>query len=722
MPPAPADIISRQARVMAADVVFGPFRSVQVNVDGANNNIVGDAANEPTIAIDPTRPNRIAICWRQFDSIASSFRQAGRAHSQNGGQSWTFPGSLSPGLFRSDPVLMSDADGVFYFSSLPSGTSVVVYKSLDQGVTWLPEVPAFGGDKQWIAVDRTSGIGRGNLYQIWNVQFSCCPPNDFTRSINEAASFQGPFAVPTPSMKWGTMDVGHDGTLHLAGSNLGQTGHLFTKSLNAQNPAVNPTFTPPQAIALGGVIPFGGASTPNPAGLMGQTWIATDHSSGATRGNIYVLQSLDPPGTDPMDIMFIRSTDGGNTWTAPRRVNDDPVGNNAWQWFGTMSVAPNGRIDVIWNDTRNTGSFRLSETRYTFSLNAGDTWSPSVVMTPVWDSHIGWPQQNKIGDYYHMISDNGGASLAYATTFNGEEDVYFLRIPRDCNSNGVEDPVDIAGGVSEDCNANAIPDECEPSADCNANGNPDMCDIAEHISADCDGNLVPDECETGACAPSPAPQLAVLGARNRYLSLEFGGPCRAQAVRVIFENLPSPYHVWNGASFWLTAPDEVSELSGNGAGDPAIAPTSWFAGLTCTGPAFLDWPSLGTVNVHHEGIVPGGLYRVQVIDAACPIIEANFSPALDVTNPRWGDMSGAFNVISQTWTGADGSVDVTVDATACLEKFRNSMSAPAKARADVEPRRTDLKISINDVTRILDAFRGLPYPFVPSTADPCDAS
>ena len=35
------------------------------------------------------------------------------------------------------------------------------------------------------------------------------------------------------------------------------------------------------------------------------------------------------------------------------RVNDDPEGNGAWQWSAMVSVAPNGRIDAVWNDTRN---------------------------------------------------------------------------------------------------------------------------------------------------------------------------------------------------------------------------------------------------------------------------------------------------------------------------------------------------------------------------------
>src|SRR4051812_34101806 len=41
----------------------GPFISYQVNVDGNNQNITGDAANEPSIAVDPTNHNKMAIGW-----------------------------------------------------------------------------------------------------------------------------------------------------------------------------------------------------------------------------------------------------------------------------------------------------------------------------------------------------------------------------------------------------------------------------------------------------------------------------------------------------------------------------------------------------------------------------------------------------------------------------------------------------------------------------------
>jgi len=110
--PPQAPLRSEQQRAAAvAPIVRGRFTSVQVNINGNGDDILNDAANEPSIAVDPNDRNKIAIGWRQFDTILNNFRQAGIAYSQDGGTTWTFPGVLDPGQFRSDPVLAADADG-----------------------------------------------------------------------------------------------------------------------------------------------------------------------------------------------------------------------------------------------------------------------------------------------------------------------------------------------------------------------------------------------------------------------------------------------------------------------------------------------------------------------------------------------------------------------------------------------------------------------------------
>ena len=447
----------------AARKTMGSYQSTQVNVDDAGNNIVDDDANEPSIAVDQKKPNRMAIGWRQFDTITSNFRQAGVGYSSDGGRSWVFPGVLDPGVFRSDPVLEAAADGTFYYNSLTVNPdySCDVFTSSSAGSSWSPPVYAYGGDKAWMAVDRTAGIGEGNIYAAWDYA-GCCGDNWFNRSTDGAQSFEYP--VPIPSFPyWGVTTVGPDGSVYVAGTT--------SYSIDAFAVAVSTTVADPGAplgfdaaypVVLGGALEYGIDPGPNPGGLLGQVWIAVDHSGGATHGNVYVLASVNPPGADPLDVHFARSDDGGATWSVPVRVNDDPAGTNAWQWFGTMAVAPNGRIDVIWNDSRNDPGGFDSELFYAFSLDGGVSWSANEPLSPAWDPHLGWPDQNKIGDYYDMVSDLVGAHVAYAATFNGEQDVYYLRIgDYDCNGNGVGDAIDIQIGTSVDNNDNGIPDECE---------------------------------------------------------------------------------------------------------------------------------------------------------------------------------------------------------------------------------------------------------------------
>jgi hypothetical protein len=460
-----------------APVQRASFASFQVNVDANGANISGDAASEPSIAVDPTNPSRLAIGWRQFDTVSSNFRQAGWGHSQDGGRTWTFPGVLEPGVFRSDPVLDSDASGNFYYNSVSvvgNAYGCAVFKSTDHGVTWGPAVPAFGGDKAWMAIDRTASQGAGHVYTAWSVFANCCGNDTFSRSTDGAQSFSLPVPIPDRPI-WGTLDVSTSGTLFVGGrSSQSYSVFVAARSSNAKNAGVTPSFDLSKSVDLGGsLVYYQGSGTPNPGGLLGQVELAVDRSSGPTAGYVYMLCSVDPPGPDPLDVHFVRSTDNGATWSTPVRVNDDPTNNGAWQWFGTMSVAPNGRIDVVWNDTRNTAQASLCELYGSSSTDGGASWSPSQPLSPVWNSHIGWPNQEKIGDYYDMVSDLVGADLAYSATFNGEQDVYHLRIgDYDCNQNGVGDALDIASGTSPDLNLNGIPDECECLAESYCQGAP----------------------------------------------------------------------------------------------------------------------------------------------------------------------------------------------------------------------------------------------------------
>jgi hypothetical protein len=419
------DLRKSQERSPAYHFSTNNIITTQVNVDANGQNIVGDAANEPSIAVDPTDHNRIAIGWRQFNSVTSNFRQAGYGFTTNGGQTWTFPGVIEPGIFRSDPVLDTDADGNFYYNSLTNDPDFYckVFKSSTGGSSWDGGTDAHGGDKQWMTIDKTASPGTGHIYAYWTRFYSVCPPGFFTRSTDSGGSFQNCITIPNDPY-WGTLMVGPNGDLYIGGT-IGNN-FLVAKSTNAQISGQSVTWDMATVVNLDGSIANGYG--PNPGGLLGQTSIAVDTSDGPYQGNVYLLCSVERNSNpDPLDVMFTRSTNGGVNWSSPIKINDDP-GTSAYQWFGTMSVAPNGRIDVIWLDTRDNPGSNISALYYSNSKDGGSTWSTNERLSDYFDPHVGWPQQNKMGDYFHMVSDSNGANLAWAATFNNEQDVYYSYI------------------------------------------------------------------------------------------------------------------------------------------------------------------------------------------------------------------------------------------------------------------------------------------------------
>ena len=428
MPPAPPRKIETSPRVISQ---FGVFTSYQANVDASGNNILGDAANEPAIAVDPTDSNKITIGWRQFDSIQSDFRQGGWGYTTDAGVHWTFPGVLEPGVFRSDPVTHSDEIGTFFYLSLLGDNFCDdVWRSTNGGQSWLQGGPGHGGDKEWFTIDKTGGPGHGFQYQFWSGFFPC-DSGEFSRSTDGGLTWMSPINVPNDT-DTGALDVDTNGNLFIGGSDFsGQFRCL--RSSNAQIGNQTPTFDQNTLVNLGGFLIQGGI---NGIGLCGQTFIAIDRSGTATNNNIYMLASVVPNGQSTTEVMLAGSTDGGVTFSAPVRINDDANHQSKWHYFGTLSVAPTGRIDVVWYDTRNAANNIDSQLFYSYSTDAGLTWAPNIAVSDAFNPQAGFPQNEKIGDYVTIVSDNTGGNVAYAATFNvnpnavggHEQDVYYVRV------------------------------------------------------------------------------------------------------------------------------------------------------------------------------------------------------------------------------------------------------------------------------------------------------
>ena len=416
-------------------------RGVQINTDSQGRDVAGDAANEPTFAVSPVDPNRIVVGWRQFPTINSDARFAGLAWSDDGGLTFTSGGTLTPpanypNAQQTDPLVKVNAQGVFYYWSevFRPAFAEFMYRSTDGGQTWATpasiEDPT-SGDKPWLAIDNTGGIGDGHLYGGWN-HFDLggyC----YVESTDHGATW-------TPSVRiadaGGTqwmmhMVVGPAGEVYAAWKNYRDNAIVITKSINARDPNTPTTFN---AFGNGGRdgldLRIDAANDPgflniNPTGFH-QMYLGVDSSGGPRHGWVYALWPDNR--RDSADLIFARSADGGFTWETGIRVNDD--GPGAIQWMPAMSVAPNGRIDVVWFDTRNDSGHQVpwSQLFYSYSTDGGTNWAPSRAVTEAFNTTIGWPQQDKIGDYMESVSEAGSASVVYPATFNGGQDLWFMRL------------------------------------------------------------------------------------------------------------------------------------------------------------------------------------------------------------------------------------------------------------------------------------------------------
>jgi hypothetical protein len=84
------------------------------------------------------------------------------------------------------------------------------------------------------------------------------------------------------------------------------------------------------------------------------------------------------------DIAFSRTTDGGVTWSAPIRINDDIQGNGIDQFQPTIAVRADGTIGVTWLDRRlDQPDYYFYDLFYAQSTDGGLTWSQNQRVSDV---------------------------------------------------------------------------------------------------------------------------------------------------------------------------------------------------------------------------------------------------------------------------------------------------------------------------------------------------
>lgn len=130
-------------------------------------------------------------------------------------------------------------------------------------------------------------------------------------------------------------------------------------------------------------------------------------------------------------VLYRRSTDGGKTWSDAQVMNDTDPGKFTYAGNPNIAVAPDGRIDVAWWDTRNDPGIAANDVYYSSSSDGGATWSEDVRVTDrVIDRRIGVFAGNyDVAGPPGIASTNQYAVLGWDDTRHGDvvtntQDIY----------------------------------------------------------------------------------------------------------------------------------------------------------------------------------------------------------------------------------------------------------------------------------------------------------
>lgn len=316
--------------------------------------------NETSIIIDPKDTNRMV----GGANLNNYF------YSSDGGRTWN-AGKLTSGYgVWGDPAMMVDTSGAFYFFHLSNPSNgnwidrIVAQKSVDGGKSW-SDGSYFGltktangakaQDKHWITVDRKTNT----IYATWTQfdKYGSPAPDDssiirFTKSSDGGISWSTPIRINKISgdcidddntVEGAVPAVGPDGQIYVCWA--GPSGLVFDRSSDGGKTWLDDDIFVSD-IGGGWAYDIPGIDRAN-----GMPVTVCDLSSGPHRGTIYVNWSDQRNGPDDTDIWLAKSGDGGNTWSAPIRVNDDPPGKQ--QFFTWMTIdQTTGYLYFIFYDRR----------------------------------------------------------------------------------------------------------------------------------------------------------------------------------------------------------------------------------------------------------------------------------------------------------------------------------------------------------------------------------
>jgi hypothetical protein len=415
---------SKLVQKVTAPVAYG---STDVNLITGTETFPNITQSETYTTTNPDNPNQIVVAYNDSRGRnANPINISGASVSTDGGTTFTRltrANGQSPfdNTFGDPVILYNKPSGTWFTVWLDGGCGSQGLGGYKSATPWGPNSWTHYCIHTNSSDDRESGWADNNpsspffgrMYVSWN-DFNVGGGALFvTYSSDNGNTWHSPISV-NPSFVRDvqiTGDLSGNGVVYIAGMNEGGGGfphndtNLIFKSTDGGNTWAN-TYTGPQ-------FPGPGVTAVGYFACMfsdgGGYWRHQGWGEPAAYNNVvHLVYAQHGAGSDPGDVYYIRSTDGGVTFSAPFKLNTDATTRPQWQ--PNLSVSSTGTLFATWYDARESASctrgnpavpcYRMWSRK---SNDNGVTWLPddmlSDVVTPLPAQPDSGIQATYAGDY-----------------------------------------------------------------------------------------------------------------------------------------------------------------------------------------------------------------------------------------------------------------------------------------------------------------------------------
>lgn len=362
---------------------------------------------EPSIYINPKNTNEVIA-----GSVMNDYY-----YSTDGGKNWKAKSIRSKWGVNGDPVMLIDTlERYFYFHlsnidgmPLVGGMVSQYSKSIKGKFKKQGHTIANGKfhDKQWVALNKSTN----HIYMTWT-QFDAYDsdrPDDysnilFSKTEDGGLTWSDPVDISTIPGDCKDNDLTAEGAV----PTIGPKGEIYVAWSRNDSIWFNvsmddgKTWLEKEKYIVdqpgGWVFDIPGIYRCN-----GLPVTICDLSGGPNHGTIYVNWADQRNGIDDTDVWLIKSTDGGNSWTQPKAVNNEYTskGHQFLTWLTIDQTT--GYLYCVYYDRRKHENDRDTDVYLSYSTDGGETF----VDVKISESPFKPNPKIFFGDYTNISAHNG---------------------------------------------------------------------------------------------------------------------------------------------------------------------------------------------------------------------------------------------------------------------------------------------------------------------------